>query len=70
MHTILEAYRVSCNQITVRITELSLLMKAAQTQSEYDALSSRKQLLLTERLELLEDMQAMKPYIKECVNAE
>lgn len=64
MQAILESYRISCNQLTVRISELTKQMHSAKTQTEYDLLNSRKRLLQTERLELLQDMQTMMPYVR------
>lgn len=64
MQAILESYRISCNQLTIRISELTEQMHIAKTQTEYDLLNSRKRLLQTERLELLRDMQAMMPYVR------
>lgn len=64
MQTILESYRISCNQLTIRISELTQQMHTAKTQTEYDLLNSRKRLLQTERLELLRDMQTMMPYVR------
>ncbi|MDO4156317.1 MAG: hypothetical protein Q4D37_06020 [Oscillospiraceae bacterium] len=65
MQAILESYRISCNQLTIRISELTEQMHSTKTQNEYDQLNSRKHLLQTERLELLQDMQTMMPYIRE-----
>lgn len=65
MQAILESYRISCNQLTIRISELTEQMHSTKTQNEYDQLNSRKRLLQTERLELLQDMQTMMPYIRE-----
>ena len=65
MQAILESYRISCNQLTIRISELTEQMHSTNTQNEYDQLNSRKRLLQTERLELLQDMQTMMPYIRE-----
>ena len=59
MNAMLESYRNSCNQLTIRISELS-----QQIQTEADCLNSRKHLLQTERLELLRDMQDMQPYVR------
>ncbi len=64
MQAILESYRISCNQLTIRISELTQQMHTAKTQTEYDLLNSRKRLLQTERLELLRDMQTMMPYVR------
>lgn len=64
MQTMLESYRISCNQLTIRISELTQQMHTAKTQTEYDLLNSRKRLLQTERLELLRDMQTMMPYVR------
>ena len=64
MQVILESYRISCNQLTIRISELTQQMHTAKTQTEYDLLNSRKRLLQTERLELLRDMQTMMPYVR------
>ena len=64
MQAILESYRISCNQLTIRISELTEQMHSAKTQTEYDLLNSRKLLLQTERLELLQDMQTMMPYVR------
>lgn len=65
MQAILESYRISCNQLTIRISELTQQMHFTKTKTEYDLLNSRKRLLQTERLELLQDMQTMMPYIRE-----
>lgn len=65
MQAILESYRISCNQLTIRISELTQQMHSTKTKTEYDLLNSRKRLLQTERLELLQDMQTMMPYIRE-----
>lgn len=64
MKALLESYRISCNQLTIRIFELTEQMHSAKTQTEYDLLNSRKRLLQTERLELLQDMQTMMPYVR------
>lgn len=64
MQTMLESYRISCNQLTIRISELTQQMHTAKTQTECDLLNSRKRLLQTERLELLRDMQTMMPYVR------
>ena len=50
MNAMLESYRNSCNQLTIRISELS--QQIQQTCSQ------------TERLELLRDMQDMQPYVR------
>lgn len=64
MNAMLEAYRNSCNQLTIRISELSQQIEQTCSQTEADCLNSRKHLLQTERLELLRDMQDMQPYIR------
>lgn len=64
MNTMLEAYRNSCNQLTIRISELSQQIEQTCSQTEADCLNSRKHLLQTERLELLRDMQDMQPYVR------
>ena len=60
----LEAYRNSCNQLTIRISELSQQIEQTCSQTEADCLNHRKHLLQTERLELLRDMQDMQPYVR------
>ena len=62
MNAMLESYRNSCNQLTIRISELSQQIQQTCSQTEADCLNSRKHLLQTERLELLRDMQDMQPY--------
>ncbi|MCI5553361.1 MAG: hypothetical protein MR378_00440 [Ruminococcus sp.] len=64
MNAMLEAYRNSCNQLTIRISELSEQIQQAQSETEAALLNSRKRLLQTERLELLRDMQDMQPYVR------
>lgn len=64
MNAMLEAYRNSCNQLTIRISELSQQIQQTCSQTEADCLNSRKHLLQTERLELLRDMQDMQPYVR------
>ena len=64
MNAMLEAYRNSCNQLTIRISELSQQIQQTCSQTEAHCLNSRKHLLQTERLELLRDMQDMQPYIR------
>ncbi len=64
MNTMLEAYRNSCNQLTIRISELSEQIQQARSETEAALLNSRKRLLQTERLELLRDMQDMQPYVR------
>ena len=64
MNAMLEAYRNSCNQLTIRISELSQQIQQTCSQTEVDCLNHRKHLLQTERLELLRDMQDMQPYIR------
>ncbi len=78
MNAMLEAYRNSCNQLTIRISELSqqIQQTCSKTeadclnhrkhllQTEADCLNHRKHLLQTERLELLRDMQDMQPYVR------
>ena len=67
MNAMLEAYRNSCNQLTIRISELSEQIQQARSETEAALLNSRKRLLQTERLELLRDMQDMQPYVRgEC----
>lgn len=64
MNALLETYRISCNQLTIRISELSEQIQQTCSQPEIDSLNHRKQLLQTERLELLRDMQDMQPYVR------
>lgn len=64
MNAMLEAYRNSCNQLTIRISELSEQIQQARSETEAALLNSRKRLLQTERLELLRDMQDMQPYVR------
>ena len=64
MNAMLEAYRNSCNQLTIRISELSEQIQQARSETEAALLNSRKRLLQTERLELLWDMQDMQPYVR------
>lgn len=64
MNAMLEAYRNSCNQLTIRISELSEQIQQARSETEAALLNSRKHLLQTERLELLRDMQDMQPYVR------
>lgn len=64
MNAMLEAYRNSCNQLTIRISELSQQIQQTCSQTEADCLNHRKHLLQTERLELLRDMQDMQPYVR------
>ena len=64
MNAMLESYRNSCNQLTIRISELSQQIQQTCSQTEADCLNSRKHLLQTERLELLRDMQDMQPYVR------
>ena len=64
MNAMLEAYRNSCNQLTIRISELSEQIQQARSEAEAALLNSRKRLLQTERLELLRDMQDMQPYVR------
>lgn len=64
MNAMLEAYRNSCNQLTIRISELSEQIQQAQSETEAALLNSRKRLLQTERLELLRDMQDMQSYVR------
>ena len=64
MNAMLESYRNSCNQLTIRISELSQQIQQTCSQTEADYLNSRKHLLQTERLELLRDMQDMQPYVR------
>lgn len=64
MNAMLEAYRTSCNQLTIRISELSEQIQQARSETEAALLNSRKRLLQTERLELLRDMQDMQPYVR------
>ena len=64
MNAMLEAYRNSCNQLTIRISELSQQIQQTCSQTEADCLNNRKHLLQTERLELLRDMQDMQPYVR------
>lgn len=64
MNAMLEAYRNSCNQLTIRISELSEQIQQARSETEAALLNSRKRLLQTERLELLRDMQDMHPYVR------
>lgn len=64
MNAMLEAYRNSCNQLTIRISELSKQIQQARSETEAALLNSRKRLLQTERLELLRDMQDMQPYVR------
>lgn len=64
MNAMLEAYRNSCNQLTIRISELSEQIQQARSETEVALLNSRKHLLQTERLELLRDMQDMQPYVR------
>ena len=45
MNAMLESYRNSCNQLTIRISELSQKIKLTFSQSEADSLNSRKHLL-------------------------
>lgn len=69
MNAMLESYRNSCNQLTIRISELSQQIQQTCSQTEADCLNSRKHLLQTERLELLRDMQDMQPYVRGmCMN--
>ena len=58
MNAMLESYRNSCNQLTIRISELSQQIQQTCSQTEADCL------LQTERLELLRDMQDMQPYVR------
>ena len=69
MNAMLEAYRNSCNQLTIRISELSQQIQQTCSQTEADCLNHRKHLLQTERLELLRDMQDMQPHEKSCLSA-
>lgn len=64
MQSIFNAYRSNCNALTIRISELSSQMQFAHSHNAYKKLYRRKQLLLRERLELLQDMDAMRPYCK------
>ena len=64
MNAMLAAYRNSCNQLTIRISELSEQIQQARSETEAALLNSRKRLLQTERLELLRDMQDMQPYVR------
>lgn len=64
MNAMLEAYRNSYNQLTIRISELSEQIQQARSETEAALLNSRKRLLQTERLELLRDMQDMQPYVR------
>ena len=64
MNAMLEAYRNSCTQLTIRISELSEQIQQAQSETEAALLNSRKRLLQTERLELLRDMQDMQSYVR------
>lgn len=64
MNAMLETYRTSCNQLTIRISELSEQIQQARSETEAALLNSRKRLLQTERLELLRDMQDMQPYVR------
>lgn len=64
MNAMLEAYRNSCNQLTIRISELSEQIQQARSETEAALLNSRKRLLQTEHLELLRDMQDMQPYVR------
>lgn len=64
MNAMLEAYRTNCNQLTIRISELSEQIQQARSETEAALLNSRKRLLQTERLELLRDMQDMQPYVR------
>lgn len=68
MNAMLEAYRNSCNQLTIRISELSEQIQQARSETEAALLNSRKRLLQTERLELLRDMQDMQPYVRRNVH--
>ena len=42
MNAMLEAYRNSCNQLTIRISELSQQIQQTCSQTEADCLNSRK----------------------------
>jgi hypothetical protein len=64
MNAMLESYRNNCNQLTIRISELSQQIQQTCSQTEVDCLNHRKHLLQTERLELLRDMQDMQPYVR------
>ena len=45
MNAMLEAYRNSCNQLTIRISELSQQIQQTCSQTEADCLNHRKHLL-------------------------
>lgn len=64
MKALLESYRIHCNALTNRISELNLQLQTAKTQTEADLLNSRKRLLQTERMEMLDAIHKMLPYTR------